>query len=220
MPQPPRSKVPPNTEKAGWCKVKTIPPHALVYKRCPLTPPLLTIPKAQWTQHCLWVQVKAPPPPKTLCPHHVPIKRVTFQYQQPLMDILVKPPPPPPPTPKPPPPKPPPLGYVPPKHPPPQPKPPPPSIESLFSTVSNLHSQPAMPPPPPPLPTIPSPSALQPHPSNPAVCQKRQHYRRSPSEYDHSNPSSPYFGHWWLSPRLLHQAFPCPMPSLLLPRLQ
>ena len=223
MPQRPRSKAPPTKVKS-----KALPP---VYKSSPTPAPQLTqhhtsMSKAQWVQHCLWIEVKAPPPPKALCPQHTPIKRVTFQDQQPIMDILVKPPPPnilvkpPPPqytaqSPKPPPPKPPPLGFVPPKHPPPQHhhlSPPPPAMPPP--------PPPAMPPPPPPLPTVPSPSAPPPHPSNPAVLQKAQHYCSSPPESHHSNPLSPYYGHWWLSPRLLHLAFPSPMQSLLLPRLQ
>ena len=219
MPQAPRYKT------ITKVKSKALPPH---YKSPPTPAPTrLTIPKAQfeqWVQSQLWVTVKAPPPLKALCPQHTPIKHVTFQDQQP--------PPPPPPTPPPRPipkpapkpkpraPKPPPPLYVPPKHPPPQHHHLSPAIEAIQITLSNFNSQPAMTPPPPPLPTVPPPSAPLAHPSNPAVRQTAQHHLRSPPELHHSNPVSPYFGHWWLSPRLLHHSFPCSMPSPLIPRLQ
>ena len=219
MPQAPRYKT------INKVKSKALPPH---YKSPPTpAPPPLPKPKAQfeqWVQSQLWVTVKAPPPLKALCPQHTPIKFVTFQDQQPPPPPPTPPPPRPIPKPAPKPkpviPKPPPLGYVPPKHPPPQHHHLSPVCEAIQITLSNFHSQPAITPPPPPLPTVPPPSAPLTNPSNPAVRPAAQHHLRSPPELHHSNPLSPYFGHWWLSPRLLHNTFPCSMPSPLIPRLQ
>ena len=206
MPQAPQPKT------INKIKAKALPPH---YKSPPTPAPTpRTIPKAQigqYIQSQLWVTVKAPPPLKALCPQHTPTKHVTFQDQQ---SPTPPPTPPPRPIPKPAPkpkpvvPKPPPLGYVPPKHPPPQHHHLSPVCEAIQITLSNFYSQ------LPPLPTVPPPSAPLTNPSNPAVHQSAQHHLRSPLHI------SPYFGDWWLSPRLLHNTFPCSMPSPLIPRLQ